>query len=161
MDYELIKEALRRIYRTTAIFSSNFDYPGYTFNEMNILGTIARHPGIIAQHISEYKAIDRGYLSKILKKLEQNGLITRVQAGRPPFEKLLYVTETGRKTYLQVEEMVDKCIEDHLSVVSTAEERAFFKCVEELSGYMEDIIPDYSTDEKIPGGTDDMNREKC
>ena len=58
---EMIKEGLRKINRAIAIFSRNFDYPGYTFNEMNILGTIVRNPGMIARDICEYNVIDFYY----------------------------------------------------------------------------------------------------
>ena len=94
---EIVKEGLRKINRAIAIFSRDFDYPGYTFNEMNILGTIVRNSGIIARDICKFNVIDRGYLSRILKKLEQNGFILRTAERRPPFEKFLSVTPLARR----------------------------------------------------------------
>lgn len=139
---ELIKEGLRRINRTTVLFSREFDYPGYTFNELNVLGTVVRHPGMIAHDICEYNVIDRGYLSKILKKLEQSGLIIRVSEKRPPFEKVLSVTPLGETVYSEIEKLVDRSIAERLSALTEAERAAFNNCVSELVGYLEIIVPD-------------------
>ena len=139
---EIVKEGLRKIDRAVAIFSRNFDYPGYTFNEMNILGTIVRNPGIIARDICEYNVIDRGYLSRILKKLEQNGLILRTAEKRPPFEKILSVTPLGEKTYSEVELLVDQAIAERLSAMYESERGAFNCCARELLQYMKKIVPD-------------------
>ena len=138
----IVKEGLRRINRTVATFSRNFDYPGYTFNEMNILGTIARNPGIIARDICEYNVIDRGYLSRILKKLELNGLILRTAERRPPFEKILSVTPLGEKVYSEVELLVDQTIAERLSVMRESEREAFYYYANGLSRYMNKIVPD-------------------
>ena len=139
---EIVKEGLRKINRAIAIFSRSFDYPGYSFNEMNILGTIVRNPGIIARDICEYNVIDRGYLSRILKKLEQNGLILRTAEKRPPFEKVLSVTPLGEKAYSEAELLVDRCIAEWLSVLNESEQTAFYGCVSEQVRYLRKIVPD-------------------
>lgn len=144
---EIIKEGLRRVNRATAAFSRSFDYQGYTFHEMNILGTIVRNPGIIARDICEYNVIDRGYLSRILKKLEQDGLILRTAERRPPFEKVLSVTPLGEKAYSETELLVDRAIEERLSIMHGSERAAFFSCVTEMAQYLKRIVPD------VPGDT--------
>jgi Transcriptional regulators len=139
---ELIKECLRRLNRTTALFSRSFDCPGYTFNEMNVLGTIVRNPGIIARDICGYNVIDRGYLSKILKKLEQNGLILRAAKKRPPFGKVLSATLLGEKKYSEAELLVDQSIAERLSVLHGTERASFSNCVSEMLQYLKKIAPD-------------------
>ena len=150
---ETVKAGLRKINRAIAIFSRNFEYPGYTFNEMNILGTVVRNPGIIARDICEYNVIDRGYLSRILKKLEQNGLILRTAERRPPFEKILSVTPLGEKVYSEAELLVDQTIAERLSVMHETEREVFYDCARELLQYMNKIVPDVpkgKADEKNP-----------
>ena len=142
----MIKDGLRRISQATAIFSRNFDYQGYTFNKMNIRGTIVRNPGMIARDICRYNVIDRGYLSRILKKLEQNGFILRTAERHPPFEKLLSVTPLGKKAYAEAELLVDQTIAERLSVMHESEREAFFNCVIEMAQYMKKIVPDVPTD---------------
>jgi DNA-binding MarR family transcriptional regulator len=139
---EIVKEGLRKISRTIASFSRNFDYPGYTFNEMIILGTIVRNPGIIARDICEYNVIDRGYLSRILKKLEQNGFILRTAERRPPFEKILSVTPLGEKAYSEAELLIDQAIAERISVMRESEREAFYYCARELLQYLKKIVPD-------------------
>ena len=138
----MIKDGLRRINPATAIFGGDFDYLGYTFNKMNIRGTIVRNPGMIARDICRYNVIDRGYLSRILKKLELNGLILRTAERYPPFEKLLSVTPLGEEAYSEAEQLVDQTIAERLSVMHESEREAFFNCVIEMVQYMKKIVPD-------------------
>lgn len=139
---ELVKDGLRRISRATALFGRGFHYPGYTFNELNVLGTIVRHPGMIARDICGYNVIDRGYLSKILKKLEQDGLIVRVTEKRPPFEKFLSAAPRGERVYREAERLVDQNIEERLSVLRGQERASFDDCVSEMVRYLKIIMPD-------------------
>lgn len=143
MDYDSVKEVMRRFYRTTAIFNRTFSYPGFTLNEAVVLGVIVRHPGIIAHDISEYYAIDRGYLSKILKKLEANGLICRESQKRPPFEKLLFAAPSGEQTYREIEEIVDRSVDEHLSGLTEQELQEFLKSMSALLQSLYKVVPDY------------------
>jgi len=143
LNYKSVKDVLRKFYRLTAIFSRNFSYPGFTLNEAIVLGTVARNPGIIAHDISEYYAIDRGYLSKILKKLESAGLIVRKNQKRPPFEKLLSVTSNGRKIYNEIENIVDRSIDEHLSGLAKNELGEFLNTISALMKSLNMIVPDY------------------
>jgi DNA-binding MarR family transcriptional regulator len=145
-NYEKIKEGLRKISRATAMFSKSFDFPGYTFHEMNILGTIVRNPGMIARDICEYNVMDRGYLSRILRKLESNGLILRTAERRPPFEKILSVTPLGEKAYSKAEQLVDQAIAERLSVMHESEREAFDCCLTATLQYMKKIVPDAPRD---------------
>lgn len=147
----MIKDGLRRINPATAIFGGDFDYLGYTFNKMNIRGTIVRNPGMIARDICGYNVIDRGYLSRILKKLEQNGLILRTAERRPPFEKLLSVTPLGEKAYSEAERLVDRAIAERLSAMRESEREAFMRCAAEMVQYLNRIVPDAPRDPAAEG----------
>lgn len=143
MSDDSVKEVLRKFYRVIAIFSRDFRYPGYTLNDAVVLGIVARHPGIIASNISEYCAIDRGYLSKTLKKLESRGLVDRELQNRPPFEKLLNVTPLGVQIYNEIEELVDRSVDEHLSVLSDDEMRGFQNEIFALLQSLNKVVPDY------------------
>lgn len=148
MDYEPVKEVMRQFYKAAALFTKNFSYPGYTFNEALVLDIIDRHPGIIARDVSEYTAIDSGYLSKILKKLEKNGLVARNSAKRPPFEKALCATKNGHKMAEELELMVDHNITEHLSNLSPAKRKAFFRMIQQFNEELKEILPESSNSHK-------------
>ena len=124
---------MRQFYKAASEFIKNFRYSGYTFNEALVLDIIDRHQGIIARDISEYTVIDSGYLSKILKKLEKDGLIARNSAKRPPFEKALCTTKKGHKMAEELELMVDQNITEHLSNLSPAKRKAFFRMIQQFN----------------------------
>lgn len=142
MDYESLKIVMREFYCTAAIFSRDFYYPGYTFNEALVLDIIARHPGIIARDVSIMTSIDRGYLSKILKKLEQNGMILRRAGKHPPFEKSLSATAKGNKAYIELEAAVDDTIGKYLSVLDDKELKKFAATISQLEPQLHKIVPD-------------------
>ena len=139
---EQIKESLRKANCLTAIISREVHYPGYTFHELNVLGAIVRHPGMIARDICGYNVMDPGYLSKILKKMEQNGLILRIVDKRPPFEKTLSVTPLGEKVYSEAELLVDHSIAERLAALDESERAAFSDCITKLLHYLQKIAPD-------------------
>lgn len=143
MGCDSVKEVMRKFYRTTAIFNRDFRYPGYSLKEAIVLGIIVRHPGIIARDISGYYAIDRGHLSKILKKMEERGLIVREHRKRPPFEKLLSATPRGEQVCGEIGRLVDRSIEEHLSGLTKPERAEFFNNISALLDSLNKIIPDY------------------
>lgn len=141
-DYEPIKRVMRAFYRAIAIFGQQFDYPGCSLNEAIIIGIVARNPGVIANEICGSIAIDRGYLSRLLKKLETEAVLTRMADEKPPFEKRIRLTAKGREIYRETSEILDESIGEHLRVMDDAERKAFFDNMEALDRDLKKLAPD-------------------
>jgi DNA-binding MarR family transcriptional regulator len=120
-----IKETLRSFYRAIALFNQKFTYPDCPINEAIILGIIERNPGISAAKISEFIAMDKSYLSRLLDNMERKGWISRNRLVVKPFSKQLSLSEKGRKVSHETTLILDESIDKHLAILS-AEERATF-----------------------------------
>lgn len=90
----------------------------YSLVEGRIIGEIGRNDGCNANNIAEQLHMDKSYLSRILIRLESNGLINRVVSEVDSRIKQLSLTEHGRQLYEELEFLSDKQVEDMLSGLS-------------------------------------------
>ena len=76
-EYESVKNVVRICCHVVAIYSKEFQPGEYSFTEAYTLGAIGRHPGVSAVQIADFVDMNKGYLSRIIKKLVSNGLVLR------------------------------------------------------------------------------------
>jgi DNA-binding MarR family transcriptional regulator len=136
------KDVLRAFYGVVAVYTSEWKDHNFSLNEALVMGLISRHPGIIAQNISESIAFDPGQLSRLLSKLESRGIIKRNEAKKPPFEKTLYLTPKGEEASAHFEESFDQDIEKHLSILSQKEKDDFLKAMKTLKPLFDILVPE-------------------
>jgi len=141
-NYGSIKSVMRSFYRAVAAFGQQFRYPGCSLNEAIIIGIIGRHPDISASQLSGFIAIDSGYLCRLLKKLEAEGILTRSAEKKPPFVKHLRLTPRGRRISRETGAILDASIEEHLSALDPAGLKAFSDAMEQLSQSLSQLVPD-------------------
>ena len=142
MNYAAIKKVVRICSHMMAAYSRELDFSPHTFTETYILITIGLHPGIIAGEISGQFNLDKGYLSRVLKKLEEEGLICRQASSRTAGAKELYVTVEGRKRLRELETRADRGIEMHVQELSVKERKEFSDQMEKTARTLEKIYPD-------------------
>lgn len=92
----------------------------FTLTEARVLFEINSSEGCTANILIEKLSIDRGYMSRILKKFEAKGLLYKEKASIDGRTYLLYLTTEGKKafTYLvektnsQIQQLIDKLKKD-------------------------------------------------
>ena len=141
-EYEAIKTILRRMYKVIVVFDHEFDFYDYTLNEGVIIGIIGRNPGITASDICSDIRIDKGHLSRILKKFEDRGVIERVFHDDRPHEKQIELTSDGIRLYEEIQEQYNDCIAERLQVLDADEHERFFENVEQFDRQMAELLPD-------------------
>ncbi len=104
----------------------------YSVAEARILYEIYGNERISATDIVSSLHVDKGYLSRILKKFEANGLVIRQTSKTDLRKATISLTDAGRKLAEKLIAESNKEIEKDLSGIS--EER-----LKELSGHMEAI----------------------
>jgi len=72
---------------------------GYTLTEVRVLYELAHHPGTTPTDVGSFLQLDPGYLSRILKKFEERGLVRRDASDRDARSCHLNLTETGRVAF--------------------------------------------------------------
>ncbi|MET7784763.1 bifunctional helix-turn-helix transcriptional regulator/GNAT family N-acetyltransferase [Streptomyces mirabilis] len=79
-------------------------YAPYTLTESRVLYELAHSPRTDAADLRGELSLDAGYLSRILNKFEQDGLIERTPSARDPRRRRITLTAQGRETAALLDE---------------------------------------------------------
>lgn len=116
--------AFNRFYTNVigALDYSRHLYAPYTLTEARVLYELAHSPRTDAADLRAELSLDAGYLSRILNKFEQDGLIERTASREDPRRRRVTLTARGRETGKLLEERATESVGSLLSTVP-AEER--------------------------------------
>ena len=142
MDYEPVKSVIRTCHHVLAVYSKEFQETGYSFTETYVLMTIGRHPGILANQITEYIDMNKGYLSRVIKRLAQDGLVFADNAASRQSTKPLYLSNAGKELFDRMEEKADESIARHIADAAPKDKTAFFRLMKALDKNLRLIYPD-------------------
>ncbi|MEU5315776.1 bifunctional helix-turn-helix transcriptional regulator/GNAT family N-acetyltransferase [Streptomyces sp. NPDC021056] len=96
-------------------------YAPYTLTESRVLYELAHSPRTDAADLRGELSLDAGYLSRILNKFEQDGLIERTPSRRDPRRRNVTLTARGRETAALLAERADESVGALLATVPSAE----------------------------------------
>ena len=104
----------------------------YSLTESRVLYEISHMEECTAKKIRENLVIDEGYLSRIVDKFIQRGLVKKNQAPQDRRLYIIVLTEKGRREFQKLNDNSDKSISQLIEKLSDQE-------TEELVGMMERI----------------------
>ncbi|MFC5217221.1 bifunctional helix-turn-helix transcriptional regulator/GNAT family N-acetyltransferase [Streptomyces coerulescens] len=115
--------AFNRFYTNVigALDYSRHLYAPYTLTESRVLYELAHSPRTDAADLRTELSLDAGYLSRILNKFEQDGLIERTASRQDPRRRRVTLTARGRETGKLLEERANESVGALLSTVPVAE----------------------------------------
>ncbi|MCW8379941.1 bifunctional helix-turn-helix transcriptional regulator/GNAT family N-acetyltransferase [Streptomyces justiciae] len=115
--------AFNRFYTNVigALDYSRHLYAPFTLTESRVLYELAHSPRTDAADLRTELALDAGYLSRILNKFEENGLIERTASRRDPRRRRVTLTVRGRETAALLAERADESVGALLATVPAAE----------------------------------------
>ncbi|GHG94227.1 bifunctional helix-turn-helix transcriptional regulator/GNAT family N-acetyltransferase [Streptomyces lanatus] len=115
--------AFNRFYTNVigALDYSRHLYAPYTLTESRVLYELAHSPRTDAADLRTELSLDAGYLSRILNKFEQDGLIERTASKQDPRRRRVTLTARGRETGKLLEERANESVGSLLSTVPAAE----------------------------------------
>ncbi len=142
MDYEAVKNVIRAFYHIVAIYSKEFQSGEYSFMESYTLGAIGRHPGVSAAQITEFVDMNKGYLSRIIKKLVANGLVLRKRYPGRNGSMGLYLTDNGKALCQSMRKKADESIARHIMDAPEKDKAEFFSLMEQLNKNLQIVYPD-------------------
>ena len=91
---------------------------GYSLPEVRIMFELYHHNGLTASGITTLIDIDKGYLSRILTKLEKDKLISKDGSQDDKRAVSLVLTAKGKKEFDMLNKASDKQIEDVFKALS-------------------------------------------
>jgi DNA-binding MarR family transcriptional regulator len=82
-----------------ALFGARFHL---NLTEWRVLLTVADRPGISAQELSDYTGLDKMSVSRVVRRLEEQGRMEREGSESDRRKRHLYLTEQGWSVYDQI-----------------------------------------------------------
>jgi len=115
--------AFNRFYTNVigALDYSRHLYAPYTLTESRVLYELAHSPRTDAVDLRTELSLDAGYLSRILNKFEEGGLIERTASQHDPRRRRVSLTARGRETAALLAERADESVGALLSTVPSAD----------------------------------------
>ncbi|MHB1684559.1 MAG: bifunctional helix-turn-helix transcriptional regulator/GNAT family N-acetyltransferase [Bacilli bacterium] len=90
----------------------------YSLSESRIIYEIANRANLIAAELSKELGLDAGYLSRILDRLEQQGLIQKVHSELDARQRFLQLTKEGEEAFKLLDDRSREEISEMLSRLS-------------------------------------------
>src|SRR5256885_15087907 len=102
-----VVDAIRRFNRLytrrIGILQDGYLHSAYSLAEVRVLYELAHREATTATELARELDLDPGYLSRILRKFDDRGLLTRRKSDRDGRESHLSLTATGRTTFAPLE----------------------------------------------------------
>ncbi|OGO77428.1 MAG: MarR family transcriptional regulator [Clostridiales bacterium GWB2_37_7] len=110
----------------------------YTLTEVRILLEIKRTAACTANTLITKLSIDRGYMSRIIKRFESNGLITKESSQMDNRISFLRLTQKGKETMAALENKSDDQVKNLIEHISENDQRKLVKAMKYIKNTMLD-----------------------
>lgn len=127
---------------------------GFSLTEVRVLFELAHRDEPAAADLAADLGVDAGYLSRILKKFEQRGLIARRRAPGDRRRQCVSLTDDGRRTFAPLDAAAREQVAAMLDDIGPARTRAMVAAmhtIEEVLGHRADAAVPYVLRDPRPG----------
>jgi len=121
-------------------------YAPYTLTEARVLYELAHSTRTDAADLRAELTLDAGYLSRILNKFEENGLIERAPSDRDPRRRRVTLTVRGRETANLLNERSTEAIASLLATVPAADRPRLAEALHTVRSLLSDGRPPHRED---------------
>jgi DNA-binding MarR family transcriptional regulator/N-acetylglutamate synthase-like GNAT family acetyltransferase len=108
----------------------------FSLTEVRLLYEIAHHAGITATELREFLALDAGYLSRILRGLRRQGLVSARAPAADRRRRRLTLTERGRRAFDALDARSTEEVGAMLARLSRAERRELVEAMHGIEGLL-------------------------
>lgn len=121
---------LRRMYQiAAAVFENACADLGLTTAQYGVLIIVHSEPGIDQTRLARALAFDKVTVMRVLRGLEERGLVQRVSSGR---QKTLALTEAGQQLLAQARERAEAASKRLMSPLDSAEQAQLLRLLKTL-----------------------------
>jgi DNA-binding MarR family transcriptional regulator/N-acetylglutamate synthase-like GNAT family acetyltransferase len=108
----------------------------FSLTEVRLLYEIAHHGGITATELRATLALDAGYLSRTLRGLRKQGLISARAPASDRRQRQLTLTERGRRSFGALDARSTQEVEEMLARLSRAERRELVDAMHDIEALL-------------------------
>lgn len=109
----------------------------YTLTEARILFELTHRDHLTASTLCHELGLDAGYLSRILLRLEQQGLIEKVRSESDGRQRLLHLTPVGEKAGTLLDQRSQDEVAEMLSEHSEEEQQRLLKAMQTIESILD------------------------
>ena len=108
----------------------------FSLTEVRVMHELAHHEESTATHLSTELALDAGYLSRLLRDLQHDGLVEARPSEADGRRKLLSLTERGMETYAGLNAASNREVEAMLGRLSAPEQRRLVDAMRDIENLL-------------------------
>ena len=108
----------------------------YSLTEVRVMYEIAHRPGITATEVGELLGLDGGYLSRILRGLRRQGLVSASPVPSDRRRRRLGMTERGRRAFSRLDERASAEVAAMLARLSRPRRRELIEAMRGIEGLL-------------------------
>ncbi len=126
----------RFITRQIGVLQEGLVHSPYNLAEARSIYELAHRDNLTASDLSTELDIDAGYLSRILARLEQQGLIDKSRSELDGRQRLLHLTSVGRNTAHVLDSRSRKQVAEMLGTLSQAGQERLLLAMQEIESVL-------------------------
>ena len=108
----------------------------FSLTEVRVMHELAHHEESTATHLSTELALDAGYLSRLLRDLQHDGLVEARPSEADGRRKLLSLTERGMETYAGLDAASNREVEAMLDRLSEPGQRRLVDAMRDIESVL-------------------------
>jgi DNA-binding MarR family transcriptional regulator/GNAT superfamily N-acetyltransferase len=145
--------AFNRFYtRRIGIVQEGYLQSRFSLTEARVLYELAHADGLTAAQIGMALDLDAGYLSRMLRSFEQDGLLTRGASATDKRQTILALTVAGRAAFAPLEQRSRQEVSAMLSRLPEPAQQAVIDSMQSITRLLSDAPhPDWTTRDPAPG----------
>ena len=134
---EAVRRFNRFFTRRIGVLREGLLHSPYSLTEARILFEIARGEEVSASGLSRELGLDPGYLSRILARLEQGGLVDRVRSETDGRRRILSLTSEGEEAFSVLDARSREEVAEMLEELSEGDQRRLLEAMQTIEGILE------------------------
>lgn len=130
--------AFNRFFLTqTGVLSEKVLHSALSLTEARIVFELAHQENLTATDLCSVLRLDAGYLSRLLNKLERQGLIIKTRSSEDGRQRLLNLTAEGQDAFAIIDRRASAEISEMLSGLSEGDRMRLIKAMHTIEGILE------------------------
>jgi DNA-binding MarR family transcriptional regulator/GNAT superfamily N-acetyltransferase len=132
-----VRQFNRFFTRKIGVLRKGLLHSSYSLTEVRILFEIANGDNPTATKLSRELGLDAGYLSRILNRFEEQGLIERVRPKNDGRQFLIRLTQEGMKLFLLLDQRSRDEVAEILNELSEEEQQKLLKSMNDIENILD------------------------
>jgi DNA-binding MarR family transcriptional regulator/GNAT superfamily N-acetyltransferase len=131
-----IRQFNRFFTRQIGVLREGLLHSPYTLTEARILFELGQREDVTASSLCRELGLDAGYLSRIVTRLEQHGLLEKVRLDNDGRQRLLQLTPEGRKAFALLDQRSRDEVSEMLNDLSEEQQQRLLKAMQTIESIL-------------------------